>query len=50
MSFVDADLTSHVDIRSVSGCVIKVYGNKDDWYTKKQSTIALSSTEAEFNL
>jgi hypothetical protein len=29
--------------------VIKVYGNAFDWYTKKQSTIALSPTEAEFN-
>jgi ribonuclease HI len=48
-SFVDADWASHVDRKSVSGCVIKVYGNTVDWYTKKQSTIALSSTEAEFN-
>ncbi|PNF16765.1 hypothetical protein B7P43_G00886 [Cryptotermes secundus] len=49
MSFVDADWASHEDRKSVSGCAIKVYGNTVDWYTKKQSTIALSSTEAEFN-
>jgi hypothetical protein len=49
-SFVDADWASHVDRKSVSGFLIKVYGNKVDWYTKKQSTISLSSTEAEFNV
>jgi hypothetical protein len=46
-SFVDADWASHVDMKSASECVIKVYGNAVDWYTKKQSTIALSPTEAE---
>lgn len=35
-SFVDADWASHEDRKSVSGCVIKVYGNTVDWYTKKQ--------------
>jgi hypothetical protein len=30
-SFVDADWASHVDRKSVSGCVIKVCGNTVDW-------------------
>jgi hypothetical protein len=47
-SFVDAvDADADVDMKSVSGCVFKVYENAVDLYTKKQSTIALSPTEAE---
>jgi ribonuclease HI len=49
VSYVDADWASHSDRKSVSGSVFEVFGNTVGWKTNKQSTVALSSTEAEFN-
>lgn len=38
----------HVDRRSVGGYVFKLYGGAISWQSKKQSTTAQSSTEAEY--
>lgn len=46
--FADADWGNDPnDRRSVSGLVIKLHGQTVVWSTKKQSSVALSSTEAE---
>jgi len=48
IGFADANWATDVmDRRSTSGCLIKVYGATTAWSTKKQRTVALSSTEAE---
>lgn len=36
------------DYKSTSGYVFKLFGNTVSWLSRKQSTIALSSTEAEY--
>lgn len=36
------------DYKSTSGYVFKVFGNTVSWLSRKQSTVALSSTEAEY--
>jgi hypothetical protein len=47
--FADADFANdEADRKSVSGYIFKVYGNTVSWSTKKQATVSLSSTEAEF--
>lgn len=47
--FADADWGSDIiDRKSISGYVFKVFGNTISWSTKKQTTVALSSTEAEY--
>ena len=47
-AFADADWASNkLDRKSLSGYIFKVYGATVCWLTRKQSTIALSSTEAE---
>uniref|UniRef100_A0A8D9B1F5 Copia protein n=1 Tax=Cacopsylla melanoneura TaxID=428564 RepID=A0A8D9B1F5_9HEMI len=49
MCFADADWANDVDDRrSISGFVCKIYGSCVSWSTKKQPTVSLSSTEAEF--
>lgn len=47
-AFTDADWGNDPnDRRSVSGFVIKLHGSTVSWATRKQSSVALSSTEAE---
>uniref|UniRef100_A0A0A9YPH4 Copia protein n=1 Tax=Lygus hesperus TaxID=30085 RepID=A0A0A9YPH4_LYGHE len=47
--FVDADWVGDVDDRrSVSGYCMYACGNIVSWATKKQTTVSLSSTEAEY--
>ncbi|XP_061505704.1 uncharacterized protein LOC133392003 [Anopheles gambiae] len=47
-AFADADWANDlVDRRSITGYVFRVCGGAVSWLTKKQSTISLSSTEAE---
>ncbi|XP_062537707.1 uncharacterized protein LOC134206040 [Armigeres subalbatus] len=46
--FCDADWANDPnDCRSVSGCVVKLYGSTIGWFTRKQQTVSLSSAEAE---
>ena len=46
--YVDSDWAGDIsDRKSVSGYIIKVFGNTITWITRKQNCVALSSTEAE---
>lgn len=48
-AFVDADFAnSQTDRKSLTGFVIKTFGNVVFWRTKKQQTVSLSSAEAEY--
>lgn len=48
VSFVDSDWGSdRINRKSVTGFVIKVFGNVVTWVTRKQNCITLSTTEAE---
>ena len=46
--FADAAYANHDDLKSTSGYVFLASGGAITWKSKKQSTIALSSTEAEY--
>lgn len=47
--YSDADWGNDIsDRRSISGYIIRVFGGTVAWLTRKQQTVALSSTEAEF--
>ncbi|XP_053685754.1 uncharacterized protein LOC128735287 [Sabethes cyaneus] len=47
--FADADWGSDMnDRRSTSGCLFQVFGNTVSWTTRKQTSVSLSSTEAEY--
>ncbi|KXJ69237.1 hypothetical protein RP20_CCG028155 [Aedes albopictus] len=47
--FADADWGNNPnDRRSVSGYVVKLHGATISWATRKQTSVALSTTEAEF--
>lgn len=47
-AYADADWANDLtDRKSLSGYVFRIYGNTVCWLTRKQSTISLSSTEAE---
>eukprot|EP00253_Pinus_taeda_P025737 PITA_25737 len=47
--FVDADWVGDLDQRiSTSGYVFNLFGGAFSWMTKKQSVVALSTTEAEY--
>lgn len=48
LCYTDADFGSEVDRKSTSGYIIQVYGNPVLWSTRRQSTVAQSSTEAEY--
>lgn len=48
MAFADADWGNSNDRKSTSGNLFKVFGNTVAWSTKKQTSVALSSTEAEY--
>lgn len=46
--YVDADWATDInDRKSVSGYLIKIFGNVVSWITRKQHCVAMSSTEAE---
>jgi len=47
-AYVDADWANNKELKSVTGYLIQVYRNTMTWTTKKQATIALSSTESEY--
>lgn len=47
-AYSDADWGNNaINRRSITGFVFKVYGSTVSWSSKKQSTVSLSSTEAE---
>jgi len=47
--FVDADFANGInDRKSTSGYLFQIYGSSVCWSTRKQSTVAISSTEAEY--
>ena len=47
--FVDADWVGDLDQRrSTSGYVFNLFGDVFSWMSKKQSVVALSTTEAEY--
>jgi len=47
--FVDVDWARDMDQRiSISGCVFNLFGGAVSWMSKKQSVVALSTTEAEY--
>ena len=48
IGYADADWAGDKDRKSTSGFLFKVYGGLVCWSTRKQSTVALSSTEAEY--
>lgn len=49
VSFCDADFAGDLeDRRSTTGYVFKVHGSPVSWCSRKQTTVALSTTEAEY--
>lgn len=46
--FADADYANHQNRKSISGFILDVYGDTVLWGTRKQTFVALSTTEAEF--
>jgi hypothetical protein len=49
VAYTDADWGSNIDDRkSITGYVLKLAGAPVSWISKKQKTVALSSTEAEY--
>ena len=46
--FANAAYANHDDLKSTSGYVFLASGGAITWKSKKQTTIALSSTEAEY--
>lgn len=49
MSYFDLDFANDItDRKSVTGFLVKHYGNNVFWQSKKQSIVTLSSTEVEY--
>ncbi|XP_062708202.1 uncharacterized protein LOC134288194 [Aedes albopictus] len=49
VGFVDADWASDTeDRKSVTGYLFKVYGSTVSWASRKQPTVSMSSSEAEY--
>jgi transposase InsO family protein len=49
IGYADADWANDIeDRKSITGYVFKVFGSTVSWTTRKQSTVSLSSTEAEY--
>jgi hypothetical protein len=49
IAYADADWASdHISQKSVTGYIIKLAGGAVSWVSRKQKTVALSSTEAEY--
>lgn len=48
VGYADADWGNESDRRSVTGYLFKVYDNTVSWVSRKQPTVSLSSTEAEY--
>lgn len=48
VGYADADFANNFDRKSVSGAIVELFGDAVIWCTRKQITVALSSTEAEF--
>jgi transposase InsO family protein len=48
VGYADADWASEADRKSTSGYLFEVFGGVVSWSTRKQSVVALSSTEAEY--
>jgi hypothetical protein len=46
-AYTDADFANGPDLKSVSGTLVRVYGNCVFWRSKRQDTIAGDTTEAE---
>ncbi|KAJ8892617.1 hypothetical protein PR048_005198 [Dryococelus australis] len=48
LGYADTDFANRPDKKSVTGYLFEMYGDAVCWATKKQQTVALSTTESEF--
>lgn len=48
IGYADSDWAGDIDRKSTTGYLFEVYGAVVSWATRKQSSVALSSTEAEY--
>lgn len=48
IDYADSDWAGDTSIKSTTGYLFKVYGSTVCWVTKRQTSIALSSTEAQY--
>jgi len=47
-TFVDSDWAGATDRKSIIGYLLEIFKNTVSWTTKKQTTMAFLSTEAEY--